>query len=145
MRIILAFALLTGCASSPAPKPAPAASSEPTDVTTTPASEPAPPPAEPAEPPPPPAPADNLPEVLDRAAITAGIDPIKPAVTACGTGNIKGKVTISVKVAPDGQPTEVKVVATPDAALGACVANAMQQARFSPSKAGGLFRYPFMF
>jgi len=147
MRILIAFALLTGCASSPAPKTAPAGSSEPTAVTTTPASEPAPatPPAEPAPADAPPASADGLPEALDRAAITAGIDPIRPAIKACGTSNIKGKVTIAVKVGPDGQPTDVNVVESPDAALGSCVAKAMQQARFSATKAGGSFRLPFVF
>jgi TonB family protein len=134
MRIILAFALLTGCASSPAPKPD---SSEPTAVVTTPVSE-APVLAEAAPP-------DSLPEALDRAAIVAGVDPIKPAVRACGTGTVTGTVRISVKVGPDGHPMQVKVVATPDAALGDCVAQAMQRARFNATKVGGSFTFPFVF
>lgn len=52
---------------------------------------------------------------------------------------------LKVVVAPSGAITNVTVDATPDAALGACVAGAMQKVVFKATKQGGSFSYPFVF
>jgi hypothetical protein len=86
-----------------------------------------------------------LPE-LDRRMISAGIASVKAAVAACGTASTpKGMVKVNVRVADVGVVAEVKVTQTPDAALGRCVANAVQRAVFERTANGGSFTYPFVF
>jgi len=93
-----------------------------------------------------PAPVPGLPRDLDRAAISKGIQAIKPHVQACGErSGVKGKVRVKVRVVPDGRVAEVWIETTPDARLGACVANAVQKAKFEPTQLGGSFSYPFVF
>jgi hypothetical protein len=88
----------------------------------------------------------NTPKSLDRAAIAAGIAKVKPAILACGTkSTAKGIVKTAVKVAPSGSVTNTEIKQTPDAALGQCVANAMQTATFAKTEEGGAFSYPFVF
>jgi len=48
-------------------------------------------------------------------------------------------------VSGDGRVTGVNVETTPDSALGACVAAAVQKASFSKTQNGGSFSYPFVF
>ena len=83
---------------------------------------------------------------LDRQMITDGIARVKSSIAACGSNTTAtGLVKVSVKVAPGGTVTNVVVQATPDAALGACVAAAINQARFEQTINGGAFAYPFVF
>jgi len=90
--------------------------------------------------------ANQLPETIDRTAISNTIAVEKARITACGD-NIaaKGKVKVHVLVAASGHVTNVTVEATPDAQLGACVAAVLQHATFPATKAGGSFTYPFIF
>jgi len=48
-------------------------------------------------------------------------------------------------VVDEGHVTNVAVETTPDSALGACVAAAVQKASFSKTQNGGSFSYPFVF
>jgi outer membrane biosynthesis protein TonB len=84
---------------------------------------------------------------LDRSMISAGVsDIIKARIAACGDrSSAKGKVKVSVKVAPDGSVRNVTVRETPDESLGRCVAAEMQHAHFAKTKYGGSFGYPFIF
>jgi len=88
----------------------------------------------------------DLPDALDRSMISAGIANVKARVTSCGDkSSAKGKVKVHVKVGGDGRVANVSVESSPDAALGACVAAAMQKASFSKTQSGGSFSYPFVF
>ncbi len=88
----------------------------------------------------------DLPDSLDRSMISSGIANVKARVTACGDKSpAKGKVKVHVKVGGDGRVANVAVESTPDAALGACVAGAVQKASFSKTQSGGSFSYPFVF
>jgi len=89
---------------------------------------------------------NQLPETIDRTAISNTISASKARIMACGD-NIaaKGKVKVHVLVAASGQVTSVTVEATPDAQLGACVAAVMQHSLFPRTQAGGSFTYPFIF
>jgi TonB family protein len=50
----------------------------------------------------------------------------------------KGDVKVRVKVAPDGNITNVQVVSTPDVILGNCVKDVIQKkAKFPSTKEGG--------
>jgi predicted Zn finger-like uncharacterized protein len=94
------------------------------------------------------APKSDLPDALDRAMISSGVANVKGRVTACGDkSSAKGKVKVHVKVGPDGRVVGggVSVETTPDPALGACVASAMQKATFAKTQSGGSFSYPFVF
>ena len=83
---------------------------------------------------------------IDRAMIVAAMATVKPLVLRCGDhSTAKGRVKVSVKVAPDGTIGSVTIVTTPDAALGTCVAAAFQGMKFPPTVSGGSFGYPFMF
>jgi len=88
----------------------------------------------------------DLPDALDRAMISDGVNKVKAKVQSCGDkSSAKGQVKVSVKVNPDGSVGSVSVKNTPDASLGNCVAAAMQKARFAKTQNGGSFGYPFMF
>jgi hypothetical protein len=95
--------------------------------------------------PPPPA-LNQPPEMLDRAAISAGIAGVRDRIAACGVTNpVKGNVKVRVTVSSRGTVVRVVVDTTPDAALAQCVANQMQKAKFAATKLGGSFSYPFVF
>jgi predicted Zn finger-like uncharacterized protein len=88
----------------------------------------------------------DLPDALDRAMISDGVNKVKARVQSCGDkSSAKGQVKVSVKVNPGGDVASVSVKNTPDAGLGNCVAAAMQKARFAKTQNGGSFGYPFMF
>lgn len=91
-------------------------------------------------------PSSGLPEKLDKVMVQEGMGSIKPAVIACGEQNpARGTVKVSVKVSPAGKIQSVGVAATPDPALGACVAAAVKLAKFPETDEGGSFGYPFVF
>lgn len=91
-------------------------------------------------------PTNQIPDTLDRTSISAGIASVKARVAACtDRSKAKGKVVVRVRVGANGHVTSLVVVATPDAALGACVAWAVQRAVFQPTQQGGAFSYPFVF
>ena len=95
---------------------------------------------------PPPPPRPVLSESLDRQAISSGIASVKAAVAACGpTSSAKGNVKVHVRVGANGLVTNVDVESAPDAALGGCVAAAVQRAVFPKTQQGGSFSYPFVF
>jgi hypothetical protein len=85
-----------------------------------------------------------LPE-LDRSMISAGVASVKAAVRSCGDATTKGVVKVTVEVADTGIVRNVRVLSTPDAKLGQCVAGAVQQAVFARTVNGGSFSYPFVF
>jgi TonB family protein len=88
----------------------------------------------------------DLPDSLDRSMISSGVANVKAKVQACGDKSAaKGKVKVKVSVSGDGRVTNVAVETTPDSALGACVAAAMQKASFGKTQSGGSFSYPFVF
>src|SRR5688572_29155286 len=92
--------------------------------------------------PPPP----DLPAELSQAAISQGMARIKSGIDACAArSQHQGTVTVSVKVMGSGAVDEVKVKSSPDGALGACVARAVQKAAFARTVKGGTFTYPFRF
>jgi outer membrane biosynthesis protein TonB len=98
------------------------------------------------KPPPPPPPPASTPESLDREAISSGMASVRAKVAACAsTAPAKGTVKIHVRVAASGLVTNVEVVATPDPALGGCVARAVARAVFPRTLTGGAFSYPFVF
>ncbi|HEX5062980.1 MAG TPA: TonB family protein [Kofleriaceae bacterium] len=93
-----------------------------------------------------PSPASQLPEMLDRQNISNAIAAVRTRVSACALKSpAKGKVKVSVRVDASGRVTSVAVVSTPDPVLGACVASAIQSAKFAPTQQGGSFSYPFIF
>ncbi len=83
---------------------------------------------------------------LDRGAIAEGIGRVKVQLSACAkSGTPRGTVKVKVTVSPAGTVTSITVDATPDPALGACVATVVQRAMFKPTQQGGNFSYPFVF
>jgi TonB family protein len=91
-------------------------------------------------------PTTDLPDTLDRESISRAIGAVKARVAACGgQSSVHGKVKVRVEVAANGRVSSVSVEATPDAALGACVAAAVRRAVFSRTRSGGSFSYPFVF
>lgn len=88
----------------------------------------------------------NLPEELDLAAVRTAMAQIKIKAAACGAkSSAKGDVKVGVKVGPDGAVKSTTVKATPDAALGDCVAAAVKKASFPKTQRGGSFTYPQRF
>jgi len=93
------------------------------------------PPAEPA-----------LAEQLDRTMIVEGIGKVKARVLACGDKfSATGVVKVTVAVDPAGQVSSATIKATPDPALGSCVADVIKQATFAKTRTGGTFSFPFPF
>ena len=88
----------------------------------------------------------NLPEDLQKAHISAGISKVRGRVEGCAAkSSAKGTVKVSVKVAGNGTVSSVTVKEKPDAALGSCVAAAVEKATFAKTQNGGSFSYPFTF
>ena len=88
----------------------------------------------------------DLPDGLDRTMIQDGVNKVKARVMACGDkSSAKGQVKVSVKVSAGGSVASVSVKSSPDAALGSCVAGAMQKASFAKTQNGGSFAYPWNF
>ncbi|MBA3462122.1 MAG: hypothetical protein H0T46_19335 [Deltaproteobacteria bacterium] len=91
-------------------------------------------------------PLSGLPEKLDKLMVQEGMVGVKPAVIACGErSEAKGTVKIQVKVSGSGKVISAAPIATPDDALGACVASAVKLAKFPETDDGGSFAYPFVF
>jgi TonB family protein len=89
----------------------------------------------------------DVPENLDRSAISAGISSIKPKVATCGQSapDVKGTVKVKVLVTPAGTVKSASVTEAPDDTLGQCVTDVVKTAKFSATKKGGSFTYPFVF
>ncbi len=86
-----------------------------------------------------------LPDSLDREAIVNGIAGARSRIDACGQqSSARGTVKVHVRVGSSGSVENVDVTSTPDPALGACVAAAVQKASFAPTQHGGAFSYPFV-
>ena len=78
--------------------------------------------------------------------IQDGVNKVKARVMGCGDkSSAKGQVKVSVKVSAGGSVASVSVKSSPDAALGSCVASAMQKATFAKTQNGGSFAYPWNF
>lgn len=93
-----------------------------------------------------PAPNPNLPASLTKSDISAGVARVLRTVEACAAkSSAKGTVKVAIRVAGTGTVSSVTVRNTPDPALGACVAMAMQRAIFAKTQTGGAFVYPFVF
>jgi hypothetical protein len=91
-------------------------------------------------------PTSELPETLGRVEISTGIALVKSRIAACGNDSTaRGKVKIHARVAADGRVTSATAQATPDEALGSCVAAAIKRAVFPRTQQGGSFVYPFVF
>ena len=91
-------------------------------------------------------PPSGLPEKLDKLMVQEGMAGVKPAVIACGERTeAKGTVKIQVKVSGSGKVISAAPIATPEPALGACVASAVKLAKFPETDDGGSFAYPFVF
>jgi hypothetical protein len=90
---------------------------------------------------------DETPYALDKPMITAGIGKAKAAVIRCGEQHAaaKGIVKIAMVVGADGHVGTATVAASPDPALGECVASAVRKATFAATETGGSFTYPFKF
>ena len=85
-------------------------------------------------------------EALTRADISAGMSRVRGRVNSCGSQYPgKGTVNIKVRVGSDGSVSSAAVKSAPTAALGYCVANAVQKAWFPRSQKGASFTYPFVF
>ena len=86
------------------------------------------------------------PDSLAKSQIRTGMERVRAAVIECGAkANVSGTVKVSVVVDGEGVVQGVDVQATPDAALGTCVAGAVRKARFAKTANGGSFTYPFVF
>ncbi|MFN0253640.1 MAG: hypothetical protein ACKV2T_42625 [Kofleriaceae bacterium] len=89
---------------------------------------------------------DTVADALDRKMIQNAIGTVKATVRACAdkAPAAKGVVKLAVTVTAEGTATAV-VKAQPSEPLGACVKQAVESARFPPTRNGGSFTYPFVF
>ena len=83
-------------------------------------------------------------EELDRAAIAAGIQPVREDIDACNLTGFVGTVKAQVKVAPDGS-VSAATVQDANEALSTCIAGVLQRVKFAATQRGGSFTYPFVF
>ena len=87
-----------------------------------------------------------LPAELSQAEVSKGMARIKSKIDACAAkSQYQGTVTVSVKVMGSGAVDDVKVKSSPDGALGACVARAVQGAAFARTQKGGTVSHSFRF
>ncbi len=88
----------------------------------------------------------SLKDQLDKSDIRSGMSRVSGKAKACGKRHsAKGRVKISVKVAPSGRVSSTSVRSSPSPALGSCVARAAKSAKFKRTKRGRTFTYPFVF
>ncbi len=88
----------------------------------------------------------ELPERLDKAAILAGVGKVKGKVKVCGQKfPAQGTVQVRFTVNGAGHVTSAESVASPDPALGECVASVVKTATFAKSRDGGSVKFPFVF
>jgi TonB family protein len=101
--------------------------------------------AAPKQPPPPP-PKSDLPEQLTSSMIATAMNAVKARAMACGDkSSAKGRVLVHLKVGNDGRVSDVKVLASPDDALGACVVAVVNRATFPATQSGRSFSVPYTF
>jgi hypothetical protein len=88
----------------------------------------------------------ELPEAIDRTAISSTIASIKSEIRACGdrTLAVGTRAKARVRVSPDGSVASV-TVESEHADLGDCVRDVIQGATFPQTLRGGSFSYPFVF
>jgi serine/threonine protein kinase len=100
-----------------------------------------------AAPTPAPAPptAPELPAGPDSAAIAAGLAAVKPQIQSCGTSfNASGRIVIHFEVDAAGRVSTVNLEHA-NIALRNCLRNAIANARFAPTREGGVVDYPITF
>jgi hypothetical protein len=88
----------------------------------------------------------ELPESIDRHAISSTINAIKPEIRACGERTLAfgTRAKARVRVSPDGSVASV-TVESEHTDLGTCVRDVIQGATFPQTLRGGSFSYPFVF
>ncbi|ACY18258.1 TonB family protein [Haliangium ochraceum] len=89
--------------------------------------------------------APDLPESLGRTEIQAGINKVRDSVRSCARLGGSGTVSLSVRVNGEGRVSSIDLKSAPNDALGACVVDAVEGARFPASQNGQRFTYPFVF
>jgi hypothetical protein len=88
----------------------------------------------------------NLPMKLYKEDEDAGLAKVRPYVKGCASSySVKGKVTVAMKVAPDGAVSSVSVKETPDRQLSECIASELRKAKFRRTNNGGSFSTSFSF
>jgi hypothetical protein len=86
------------------------------------------------------------PETLSRADITLGIREVREQISACGTKAPEGgKLVAKVQVRPAGTVALVSMPQSPSPELSACVRPLLEKVRFTRTRKGGSFSYPFVF
>ncbi len=86
------------------------------------------------------------PEGLTRGDITLGIRELREQIRACGEKAPQGgKLVAKVDVRPAGTVARVSITSSPNAALAGCVRSLLDKARFTRTRKGGTFSYPFVF
>jgi tetratricopeptide (TPR) repeat protein len=79
---------------------------------------------------------------LDRAIITAAMDPIRDRILACSDGSFDGTVKATVKVAPDGSVSSVAITPA-TVAFASCMRGVISGTTFAATTSGGAFSYPY--
>jgi hypothetical protein len=88
----------------------------------------------------------NLPMKLFPEDQDAGLAKVRPYAKGCAsTYSVKGKVTVAMKVSPDGSVSSVSVTQTPDRQLSECIAAELRKAKFRKTNNGGAFSTTFSF
>ena len=76
--------------------------------------------------------------------ISTAIAPVKAKVKVCGDkAAARGAVKLHLKVTGDGRVDNVTITDSPDPAVGACAAAAVQKLTFPKTQTGGSFNYLF--
>jgi len=96
--------------------------------------------------PPPPPPRSDLPAELTSSMVMTAMNAVKARAMACGDkSSAKGRVRVHLRVGNDGRVSDVKLEASPDDALGACVVAAVNHATFPATQNGRAFSVPYTF
>ena len=88
----------------------------------------------------------NLPMKLYKEDEDAGLAKVRPYVKGCASNySVKGKVTVAMRVTPDGNVASATVKETPDRQLSECIAAELRKAKFRRTNNGGSFSTSFSF